>query len=269
MSENNLHTNLKAYDNFETFNSLEEEEKYRFEKILDSEKHVNFIKKLINKPKINLLELGSGNSKLSINLNHKSLLGVAYNFEISQKRVDFANRWVKTNNYENIYNIKEDFNKLDQYGIKDIDLCFFVDLAFQFTEPITTNSELEVLKKINNTLNDSGKLVMELDGCKRIIDSIKISNKLWEEFKEPDPWIYSLWDCDFEKSKKFLTWKKTYISRDMSKIDKSEIQIKIYNKKEIKLLLESAGFKKVEFLGGWDGKPFVSDGSEYIVIASK
>lgn len=264
----NNHINLKAYDNFEFFNSTIEEENYKREKLKSCEKHIDFITTITNKKKLNFLELGSGNSKVSINLNLNNILNIANNFEISNNRIIFADKWKNQLGYENINNIKDNFLNLKNYNIKNVDICFCVDLAFQFVEPIEENSEFELLKMVYNSLSNNGKLVLELDGCKKIINNSE-NNKIWEEFNEPDPWVYSLWDCNFNFKNKFLNWKKTYISRDMLKIDFTEILIKIYEKEEIKKLLESVGFNNITFYKNWSMDDFDNDHSEFIVLASK
>jgi SAM-dependent methyltransferase len=170
---------------------------------------------------------------------------------------------------ENVININDDFLNLKNYDIKNIDVCFLVDLAFQFAEPINYKSEIKILELIYQSLKNGGKIVLELDGCNKIIQNIKTTTKIWEEFGGDDPWRYSLWECDYKKNNNFLKWKKTYISKDLSKTDFSEIVLKLYTKKTIKDLLLKVGFKKIKFYNDWFGNKFINDKSEFIVVATK
>ena len=263
------HTNYYAYDNFECFELVDEEKKYREKKLNGCEKHVDFISKIFNKNKINFLELGSGNSKLSINLNKNNFLKQSYDFEISKNRCEFAKKWIKDIGYNNINVIEDSFVNLPKYDVKNIDLCFCIDLALQFVDPVEKNSDLFVLKNVYNLLNTGGVIVIEIDGCKRIIDSINHSNKIWEEFDYPDPWLYSLWDCKYNFLDKHLKWKKTYISRDFTKVDKSEIILKIYSSEEIKNILLTVGFKDIQLYKNWGMDEYENDFSEFIIVAKK
>jgi hypothetical protein len=259
------HKNLKAYDNFEIISDNEEILTYRKEKLQSTKKYVNLVKKLMKQKKINFLEIGSGNSKLLINLHKHNFLNKGFGFEISKNRIDFANSWVKDLGINNVFNINDNFINLDKYNLPKIDLCLGIDIVFQFVEPIKKNSEIEVLQKIYNVLDEKGVLVLELDSCEKILLGLKNQSQIWEEFEKSDPWRFSLWKCDFDKETKFLSWNKTYISRCLSKVDTSDITIKIYKKKEIKKLIKKIGFKKVKILKNSD----IKLGSEYIVIAKK
>lgn len=260
------HINLQAYNNYEFFNNKNEELKYRELKLQECDKHINFIKKIKNKEKINFLELGSGNSKLLYNLYFNNLLNIGYGIEISKSRYNFANNWKNDIQANNIINFNNDFINFDYTILQNLDIVFCVDLAFQFCEPIKKNSERVLLKKIYNQLNTGGKLIMELDGCKKIIETCEKNNKIWEEFTEPDPWKYSLWDCKYQNS--FLNWKKVFISRN-GDFDESSIIIKIYSNEEIRNLLYESGFEKVFFYKNWNLEDSVNDFSEFIVVAQK
>jgi hypothetical protein len=96
-----------------------------------------------------------------------------------------------------------------------------------------------------------------------------MGGKIWDEFDYPDPWQYSLWDCKFDDSNNFLTWDKTFISRDENKKSNSSVILKIYNKEQIKNLLLSVGFKNIIFFQDWELGEFNCDGTEFIIIAEK
>jgi hypothetical protein len=262
------HKNLTAYNGYEIFYDKNEMEKYRQNKLNDCEKNLKFINSFF-KEKINILELGSGNSKLLYNLNLKNLLNFGYGFEISEDRFNFAENWRRDLNIENVKNICDNFLNLKKYNFSNIDLCYMSDLSFQFCEPISEGFEIKLLKDVYETLKKNGKIIIELDGCKKILDSIKMGGKIWDEFDYPDPWQYSLWDCKFDDLNNFLTWDKTFISRDENKKSNSSVILKIYNKEQIENLLLSVGFKNINFFQDWELGEFNCDGTEFIIIAEK
>ena len=68
-----MHYNFTAFDKFEIFSSNQEVEKYRQSKIDEVQKNVSFIERHFN-TKIDVLEIGSGNSKFLYGLDKAELL---------------------------------------------------------------------------------------------------------------------------------------------------------------------------------------------------
>lgn len=225
------HINYNAYDGYEVFNDKNIETSYKQSKLESCKKSVEFIHKLFD-DKINVLELGSGNSKLLYNLSLNNLINNAVGVEISESRHQFAEKWKSELNLNNIQNINDDFINYN-HQTNYFDLCVCVDLAFQFIEPIKDSGEHLVLQKINNCLNKNGKIILELDGCNKIIEAISVNNKIWEEFAIDDPWQFSLWDCKFDKKTSFLNWGKKFIHRIEKRIDNTNVILKIYTKESI------------------------------------
>lgn len=263
------HSNLTAYDTFERFEDFDSEKKYRDSKLQECDKHYLFLKKNIKKSKLNILELGSGNSKLLYKLSLENFLQNGVGIEISKSRFDFAEKWKKDLNIQNIININDNFLNLDNYSIDNLNVCLVLDLAFQFCEPLGYQNEIKILQKIYQKLQKGGKLILELDDCKRILKSTKFSSNIWEEFNEPDPWRFSLWDVNYDDKTNFLNWKKIYISRNNNKIDETHIILKIYTKKEIKKILKKIGFKNIIFFESWTENQINSNPDEFIVICTK
>lgn len=264
-----IHKNLSCYNNYEIFENDKLEHEYRNSKLRSSNSHVNFVKNIFGDRKINVVELGSGNSKTLYNFSINNLLNYGFGFEISKTRYEFAEKWKKDLKIENVKNILDNFLNLKNYEIKNIDLFFVVDLAFQFCEPIEYGSEKNILFDIYNLLNENGKLILELDGCSKIINSSKINNKIWEEFDSSDPWQFSLWDCNYNEKNGFLNWDKTFISRNENKKDFSSVTLKIYKQTEIEKLLNEVGFKKINFYQNWRFGKMEDDGTEFIIVAEK
>ena len=261
--------NLECYNNYEIFLDEFMENEYRKSKLISSEVHKNFIKKIFDSKKINVVELGSGNSKILYNLSLNNILEQGYGFEISNSRHAFAEKWKSDLKIENVENIQDNFLNIKNYDIENVDLFISVDLSFQFCEPIDEGSEKKLLNNIYNILKPEGKLIMELDGCGRIIESSNINTKIWEEFQKPDPWQFSLWECNYDKKTNFLTWNKTFISRNDNKKDYSSVVLKIYDKEKIEKLLSKSGFKKIFFYQNWNFDILTNDSLEFIIVAEK
>jgi SAM-dependent methyltransferase len=264
--ESIMHPNLLAYDDHEVFGSEEDISVYREAKLKGVKKNISLIRKNFNK-NLRVLEIGSGNSKFLYALELENMLVEGYGFEISNSRNKFADRWKRDLGIENIHNIEENILETNFDRLPSFDLAYCVDLAFQFLDPVEADSDLRILKSIYSRLREGGKVILELDCHGRLIDKMEDGKvKTWQEFKEPDPWQYLLWDCNLEND--YLTLNKTFLKRDLSEISKSRVVLKNYRRSDIIHLLFLAGFENVQVFESWD-----TDGDllkdEFIVIGEK
>ena len=262
------HVNLKAYDSYELFDDSKIESRYRDLKLKSCQKHVDLLRSEFNNKKLNILEIGSGNSKLLINLFNQNLLNYGYGIEISESRYNFAEKWIKDLNINNIKNINEDVINFNYDEIGEIDVCICVDLCFQFLEPIKINSAELILNKIYNKIIKGGKIIIELDYCGNIINNLPYTNRIWEEFPDSDPWKYSLWECNYNELTKILNWKKTFISKK-NEYETTSIDLKIYDSSEIEELLNKVGFKNIIIYNDWNYSKFEKNFGEFVIIAEK
>lgn len=265
------HINTTTYDDFERLDSFAGEmEKYRRSKLKSAEGHVGFIKRLFPKKRISVLELGSGNSKTLFALEKAGVLEKGYGLEVSKSRYKFAELWKKEWGFTRVENRNVDVLKVDFQRYGNFDLCFCVDLAFQFFEPIERGSALRVLKSMYKQLIPGGKIVLELDGCERILSRMRNGTvRLWEEFAPADPWQYSLWDCSLDPKNNFMHWRKVFIKRNEFGRSENEAVLGLYKMDGIKKLLKEAGFSKIGFYGDWTEKEFRADTGEYIIVGIK
>jgi len=265
------HINLATYDDFERLTTFDDEiDAYRSSKLQSAKDHVGFIKTLFPNRKVTVLELGSGNSKTLFALEKAGVLKKGYGVEVSNSRYEFAELWKKEWGFKLVENLNEDVVEIDFQAFENFDLCFCVDLAFQFFEPIKKDAPRTILKVIYKKLAAGGKIVLELDGCERIVNRMMNNNvRLWEDFPPPDPWSYSLWDCSLDPQKTFLKWKKIFIKRDGSGLSENTMIIRVYKKNDIRKLLQEAGFSKIDVYANWKGKKFKDDAGEYIIVATK
>ncbi len=265
------HINLVTYDDFERLDGFAGGmENYRRSKLKSAEGHVSFIKKLFPKKKITVLELGSGNSKTLFALEKAGVLGKGYGLEVSKSRYKFAELWKKEGGFECVENKNVDVLAANLHEFKSIDLYFCVDLAFQFFEPIKKGSAKRILQDVYKQLEPGGKIILELDGCERILGRMRDGGvKLWEEFERPDPWQYSLWNCTFDSKNKCMQWRKVFIKRNEFGRSENKAVLRIYKKDDVKKLLKEVGFSKVDLYEDWKGRRFRDDKGEYIVVGIK
>ena len=260
------HQNLMAYDGFELHDNILDVDAYKKNKLKEVQKNINFISKMFDS-KIKVLEAGSGNSKFLYGLSDIGLLKSGVGIEISKSRYEFAERWKDEGRYYNVTNINGNCLNVDLNGYGKFDLYYCSDVAFQFFEPTSENSDEILLKNVYKNLDKGGKIILELSGFEDIISNmVNDKYKTWYEMDEPDPWQYMLWDCTYKN--KILTKRKTFIKRNESVIDKSEVQLKIYSHKEIIDILNKCGFYNVEIVNGWN---FEAGGefNEFIVVGEK
>ena len=269
---NNEHINLIAYDDFEKLENLGDKiDEYRQSKLESAQGHVNFIKNYFPNKQITVIELGSGNSRTLFALEKAGILKKGYGLEISKTRFEFAELWKREWDFRCVENINTDATTMSFGDIKEnIDLCFCVDLAFQFFEPMGKNKAFTILGKIQEKLQPKGIIILELDGFDRVLSRIRNGNvKLWEEFPSPDPWRYSLWDCQYDFGDKFMQLKKSFIRRNGFGLSESSVMLRVYNKDEICSLLKNAGLKNIKLYSDWNGANFIDDTYEYIVVGLK
>lgn len=265
------HVNITAYNGFEkTENLVGRMDDYRKDKITSAKSHVDFIKKLFPGRKINVVELGSGNSRTLFALERAGALKKGYGIEISRSRFEFAERWKKEWDFTKVVNIHADARDVRLKDIGPFDLCFCVDLAFQFFEPVQKGAALDILRDTYKNLTENGKVVIELDGLERVLARLVDGKaRLWEEFPSPDPWRYSLWDCAYDGKNSFLNIKKTFIKRSGDGFFQNESMLCVYKKNDIEILLKRAGFGGVNFYSGWNSSPYKNDFFEYIAVGIK
>ncbi len=261
-----MHPNLLAYSNYELFESGQDLEKYRESKLDSVNKNLKFIEKHCGDD-LRVIEIGSGNSKLLYALDQKGLLNYGYGVEISNSRVNFANDWKKSLNNKNVYNYQDNILNVNFDYLGPANLIYCVDLAFQFIDPINSGSDKDLLRRIYTHLSPKGKLILELDTHKRLIDRMDNNNiKTWQEFNSPDPWKYLLWDCSLEE--KHITINKTFIKRDFSETSESKVILKNYTRHDIISMMQKIGFKNCEVYEHWDTEFDLLE-DEFIVTGEK
>ena len=263
-----MHYNFTAFDEFEIFSSKNKIEQYREFKLNEVQKNVSFVKKHFDN-KIDVLEVGSGNSKFLYALEQHNLLNFGYGVDVSKSRVDFADDWKKDLRLDNIYNIHKNILDSDMDEFPQVDLIYCVDMAFQLFDPASQGSDIKFLNSCYKKLKKGGKIVLELDNNNKILKSLENNEaKLWQEFDSSDPWMFLLWDCNYEPTKSYLHIKKTFIKRDLSEISRNNICLRVYTHSDIINILDKLSFKNMQIYDYWNKKGDMSD-DEFVIIGEK
>jgi SAM-dependent methyltransferase len=261
-----VHINNTSYDGFESSFSNKQESAYRSSKLHDVQKNISLIKNNYDK-KITVLDIGSGNSKFLYALNNSSMLDYGYGIEISKSRHLFAEKWRKDLGINNVTNIHSDIFCLDWSLLPKCDLIYCPDMVFQFFEPINRGNGNLFLSKAYNKLKNGGKLIMELDTCDIILDSMSDNKiKLWREFDKSDPWRYMLWDCNYENN--CMSIKKTFIKRDLSKCSNSHVILYPYSRAKAISMLGKMHYSNVHIQEYWNTDND-TEHDEFIIIGEK
>ena len=261
-----MHPNLLAYKDYEVFDSEDTLEAYRKEKLKSVEKNVKFVKDNCGK-NLKVLEIGSGNSKFLYALEEKGLLNYGYGVEISNSRVKFANKWKKDLKNKNVYNYEDNILNVNFEYLGNSNLVYCVDLAFQFINPLKPGSDKELLTTIYNHLQPGGKLILELDTHKRLVNQMENNSlKTWQEFDKSDPWRYLLWECSLQGHN--IEINKTFIKRDLTDTSVSKVILKNYERHDIISMMKNVGFKNCNVYEHWDKESDIVE-DEFIIVGEK
>ena len=266
-----MHPNIKAYEGVEDVSKFSSSsfEEYIKVKLEECGKHIKFIKKNIidDQYKGCVLEIGSGNGKLLFRLEEEGMLQQGIGYELAGSRTQFAKKLGKHLNSTKVSNINGNFLSISPQGDK-YDLVIGVDIVIPLISPLSETAENDWLRVIKSLLKKNGWLILELQDFKNTLKMIQLSGgelRIWKEFHASDPWQYGL--DTYSIHGKDIVWDKTFIKRDLP-LEKSSFTniLRPYARDEIRDLLESAGFDKVQIFDYWS-EPGDTEREEYIVIA--
>lgn len=272
-------SNLNSYDNVESLSNFKNDleiQQYREHKLEETVRTVNFLRKIflhdVLERGIKVLELGSGNSKLLYQLAVQKLLNQGYGIEVSKSRFDFAEKWKKDLQINNVENINENILDIDIERFSGIDLFICVDNALQFLEPIKKNSVVELFSRLSEILHKDGYVVLELWSMHNILKNIYINNgiyKTWQEFGDFDPFSHSVESLELD-DENYVVWNKHFLHRhDLTKNSYMKNILKPYSPKEISRLLTDTGFRDIRIYKNFEFEPYEYNHDEYVVIAKK
>lgn len=266
--------NLTSYDNVESlqnFSSLEQLSQYRLQKLSSTEELAGLVKKLFKENRIKVFELGSGNSKLLYRLALDGALEHGIGLEISETRFEFAEKWKKDLNLQNVQNINKNIFEFD-LGCAEFDCCIAVDIVLQFLDPIKRGGVKKLLKAFYESLKPGGCVILELYSMFSVMRNIYANNGLfrtWQMFDSRDPFEIILESISLDDDN-FVVWEKMFYHRDdRNRNSKMTNILKPYSPVEIRSMLTQAGFTHIDVYKNFKLNEYDYNCDEYVVLARR
>lgn len=243
----NNSVNLESYNDVENLSRFTEDtfKAYCDLKLETCKDDMQFIiNHCYNGRKMNVCEIGSGNSKLLYALDLEGYINTADDYEVSESRYKFAEKFKEylfgekkcncNNINANILEIKTD---------KKYDVIIGVDMVLQFIAPLYDNAEKDFFEWVLAHINDNGYLFLELEDLDGVVSCIHSNGieKSWEEFPEGDVFQYGLYKLSCDK-KDNIIGEKIFLERKTMKKQFFVIVTKSYSKNRIFDLLSKYGF---------------------------
>lgn len=259
------HCNLDSYNGVEAIERFDNQAfiEYCENKLSTCKKHVNFIKSHIDKNKLNVCEIGSGNGKLLYQLEKADMLKSGTGYEVSKSRWEFAEKFKRYMHSDKVVNLNQ--NILQNHTNEKFDLIIGVDIVFQIIAPLYENAQRDLILWIKNHCIQGGYVLLEFMDCvlnrKAIADR---HNKNWTEFPCTDPFQYMLTEVTYDSNEN-IRYDKIFVPRGNDKIETMTNIIKPYTENEISTLLMEFGFKS-EIFYYYENENDIDEG-EYIVLA--
>ncbi|MCV2885435.1 class I SAM-dependent methyltransferase [Aestuariibacter sp. AA17] len=268
------HINYHAYDDVENMKRFDSEsfQQYCQSKLDSCDKHVKFIKEhCVNNNASwggNIVEIGSGNSKLLINLEQSGVLNSAIGYELSESRNRFAEAFCTHEGVSCIENVCGDF--LDGEVTGNADLVIAVDIVAQLVSPTNPEAENKMLDWIYNQCKKNGFALFELWDFEKIKAQLALSEgklNVWEAFSKEDPFEFCLATLS-ETGERDILWQKKFLKRDSTERSFFEHVLRPYDRDDFCQLLKRVGFAQTIVYEHWNDDQN-GEAGEYIVLARK
>ena len=228
------HVNLSAYDGYEQFEDRESLEAYRTAKLAELDEFVDWVRATYREP-IRVLDLGSGNLKWLIRLERDGLLSEGLGIEVSRSRHDFATAWLADWDLSKARSSCDNLLECPFPG--QVDLCLAADIVFQFLNPIEEGALDRTISRVFDSLRPGGRLLVDLQDLRDLKDT-----RTWQEFDEPDPWRFLLWEAPYDAERNSVRLQKTFIGRSDNRLDRSDLELEVLTEERLKAALVKAGF---------------------------
>lgn len=214
-----------------------------------------------------VVEIGSGNGRLLIDLAQRGELRGGVGLEVSASRTTFANRWAHDLGLAD----KLTFLELDamQADLGEVDAALCITSAFAYFDALQPAGGEALLRRVADALTPRGLLVLELyphPSWRRLLDATDDELRLWHELPADDPWRFYLSRLALDAETGILTHHKTFIHRATGAVDSSRAEhIRLYDRTSLAQTLQAAGFEEIEFYGDWSGR--AHDANDELLIA--
>ena len=256
---------FEGVENSENFNDRNSIELYRKEALEAFSPMSKFIKGFVGSKKVNIMEIGSGNSSLLFNLNNEKILKKGVGIEMARSRYIFAERWKNELGLENIININDDFRKVpiekNKYEV------FICNSTLQYLD-IKIASELfcygyESLKK-------DGIFIMDVPNYG--INIKKMQNNIYsykKKFASTNPFSYGIYELKKDLNKEFYINTSRYFDNQGKLKATSKYKVFEWHERKIKQLLVKTKFNKISTYGSLDKTKSNLDSKNFYFIAYK
>lgn len=223
-------------------------------------------------PEAAVLEIGTGNGRLLIDLARRGLLGSALGVDLARSRIAFAERWAADEDAAHLRFATGDALAMDLGEAGDWDTALVITGALAYFDAVEPGSARRLLDRLRDGLKPGGRLVLELyphPSWRRLLDDADDGRaRLWSELPEGDPWRFYLSDLHLDRDTGVLTHRKTFVHRTTGEIDEGRREaLRLYATSDLTALLKDAGFGDVETFAGWDGAPY--DDGELLVVTAR
>ena len=270
--ENFAYETYKSVESSTNFSSAKELQEYR-SLLMDRvyKKEIPFFKKKFPKGLGNVLEVGSGNSRILYALEKEKLITKGVGLEISPSRSTFADEWKKNLKSKVVENICGDIFSINIKEKFDTILC--ITSIFPFFDMLEKDGLNKFIKKARQLLKPGGILMIESETFRREIEcAVSYGGKvnLWAEFKKSDPFQFNLVEYAWNKKTRELI-ATTYNTMHHKLLIDGPTTKKWHmeERKNIEEKLIKNGFNMQSVYGEFDASIYKPNSLRYIFIAKK
>jgi SAM-dependent methyltransferase len=219
-----------------------------------------------------VLEVGSGNGRLLVDLARDGTVGTGTGLEISETRTAFAQAWAKDEGVAAALElVAADARSLP---FPEVDAALCITGAFAYFDAIEPDGGARLLEKLAAAVRPGGTIVLELyphPSWQRLFAAAPDGElRLWQELPEADPWRFYLSHLTLDPDTGVLSHHKTFVHRQTGEVDGSRREhLRLYDGPALRQALEAAGFGAVELLGDWSGRAHEPDDELLIAVARR
>src|SRR4051812_3867908 len=217
-----------------------------------------------------VLEIGSGNGRLLIELAQRGALARGLGIELSASRTAFAQEWARAVGVDDrLELLTGDASELSlEEGAWDV--ATVITGTFAYFDAVAPGSAAALLAQLRRALQPGGTLVLELyphPAERRLLNAAGGALQTWRELDRDDPWRFYLSALTLDED--VLTHAKTFVHRQTGAIDEGRSErLVLYTPETIRGALTAAGFGGITLLDGW-GDAGYADGDRLVVLATR
>ena len=258
---------FEGVEKFQNFKDKGAIESYRKEAIESFKPMGNFITSFIEKEKVNIIEVGSGNSSLLYFLSMNNYIENAVGIELAKSRYLFAEKWKTDHKFSNVINLNDDFRNVP---LKNEFYDFFVcNSTLQY---LNKEIAIELINYAYASLKKDGILIMDVQNSQKLINKIK--NGIYK-FKEILPSSNAFASAIRTLKKNSNCDNNTYINtseyfdeQDHLKTSSNYI-VYPWGEEDISNLIYKGRFLKLDIYGSLNKNKFDMSCDSYFVVAKK